>query len=46
VAVVTDAARLPAAWQELHRGLVRGGGAADRLAAVTATVDTTTAGGA
>jgi hypothetical protein len=40
VAVVTDAARLPAAWQDLHRGVVRGDAAAG-----STTVGSTTVGG-
>src|SRR3984957_986555 len=35
VAVVTDPARLPAAWQELHRSAGRGGGAGSGGGAVT-----------
>jgi hypothetical protein len=35
VAVVTDAARLPAAWQELHRGLAGGGAVVGSSAAAS-----------
>jgi hypothetical protein len=46
VAVVTDAARLPAAWDELHRGVIRGGTAFGSTAFGSSTVGGSTVGGA
>jgi hypothetical protein len=46
VAVVADAARLPAAWEGLHRGVARGGGAVGNTAVGSTTVGSTTVDGA
>jgi hypothetical protein len=42
VAVVTEPARLPAAWQELHRGVLRGGSTVAGATVPGATVPSTT----